>query len=147
MKSQPISLKQSPLNKLQKEFEIWRKNKSNNREQIPDHLWKKAAKLTKLYTVSTIASTLRFSSQQFHNKLKKLGLTTLQKNKSTIISSKKNNEKNFIELPIKAEFAHANNNSVSKIEIISSDGVKLCIESISNDLILRIINKLFFKGV
>ncbi len=147
MKSQSISTKQSPLNKLQKEFEIWRKNKSNNREQIPDHLWKKSAKLTKLYTVSTIASTLRFSSKQFHNKSKQLGITTVPKNKTTIISCKNNNEEHFIELPIKTKLAHANNGEASKIEINSSDGIKLCIESISNDLILSIINKLFYKGV
>ena len=64
------------LKQLQKDFNTWRKSRSNQREAIPEHLWDKTIKLLKYYNFAQLSSRLHLNYKKLKTKAKGTKLNT-----------------------------------------------------------------------
>lgn len=61
--------RQSPIKKVQQQFENWRKNRKSKRSPIPEYLWEAAMGLHGEYSIYEIAKTLRLDSSKLKFKI------------------------------------------------------------------------------
>jgi len=71
----------SEINDAKSQFDVWRLNKSNRSEAMPEHLWDVVASLIQKHPVTTIFSFLRLNKDQAIRFFTK---THLQKHEKTV---------------------------------------------------------------
>jgi len=135
MQRNQIKIYDLTLKQVEADFEKWRKTKLHHNIRIPEYLWQKVIPLLKHYKISKITSTLKLSGEQINQKLKQLKLPAI-KNKS--IKSSANKTIKFLELTGKPTLIDSN--AVTKIEISSANGSKLCMDAVPIAHVQQIIN-------
>lgn len=57
------------LNSIREQFEAWRRDRSNRREPIPQHLWQAAVELCNTHNITRVYRTLRLSSSELKKRI------------------------------------------------------------------------------
>lgn len=111
--------RQSPIKKVQQQFENWRKNRKSKCSPIPEYLWEAAMGLHGEYSIYKIAKTLRLDYSKLKSKI--------------LNASKKKTESTpaFIQLDIPA--AQPGHNEWA-IEMENADGAKMKISGTCSEM-------------
>ena len=56
-----VSYNDPTLERVQRQFELWRSERSSRREPIPEHLWQAAAELCREHSISRVSRQLHLS--------------------------------------------------------------------------------------
>jgi len=115
------------LESVKIQFQIWRDNKKNRNEPIPDELWKSAGMLLDHYRLTQITNELRLKSNDFKQKIARFN----SKNEFVRKPFQINNSMEFVELKPLPAFNFNSTNCVNLnsancvFELEKSGGAKM----------------------